>query len=29
MTTPIPEGFHTLTPYLTVKGAGEAIDFSC
>ena len=24
---PIPEGFHTLTPYLTVKGAGQAIDF--
>ncbi len=24
---PIPDGFHTLTPYLTVKGAAEAIDF--
>jgi PhnB protein len=24
---PIPDGFHTLTPYLTVKGAGQAIDF--
>ncbi|MDQ3624649.1 MAG: VOC family protein [Verrucomicrobiota bacterium] len=24
---PIPEGFHTLTPYLIVKGAAEAIDF--
>lgn len=24
---PIPEGFHTLTPYVIVKGAAEAIDF--
>jgi PhnB protein len=24
---PIPDGFHTLTPYLTVKRAAEAIDF--
>jgi PhnB protein len=24
---PIPEGYHTVTPYLTVKGAAEAIDF--
>src|SRR5438477_6691031 len=24
---PIPEGFHTLTPYLAVKGASQAIDF--
>ena len=24
---PIPEGFHTLTPYLHVKGAKEALDF--
>jgi PhnB protein len=24
---PIPEGFHTLTPSLTVKGAAAAIDF--
>jgi PhnB protein len=24
---PIPEGYHTLTPYLIVKGAGAAIDF--
>lgn len=24
---PIPEGFHTITPYITVKGAGEAIAF--
>ena len=22
-----PEGYHTVTPYLTVKGAAEAIDF--
>lgn len=24
---PIPEGYHTATPYLIVKGAAEAIDF--
>ena len=24
---PIPDGFHTLTPYLAVKGAARAIDF--
>jgi PhnB protein len=24
---PIPDEFHTLTPYLTVKGAAQAIDF--
>lgn len=24
---PIPEGFHTLTPYLVVRGGGEAISF--
>ena len=24
---PIPEGLHTLTPHLTVKGAAQAIDF--
>lgn len=24
---PIPEGFHTVTPYLVVKGAAQAIDF--
>ena len=23
----IPDGFHSITPYLTVKGAAEAIDF--
>lgn len=27
MATPIPEGYHTVTPYLIVKGAGEAIEF--
>nr|WP_067298221.1 VOC family protein [Marinobacterium profundum] len=24
---PIPEGFHTATPYLAIKGAAEAIEF--
>jgi PhnB protein len=24
---PIPEGYHTVTPYLVVKGAAKAIDF--
>ncbi len=24
---PIPEGYHTLTPYLIVKGAAAALDF--
>jgi uncharacterized glyoxalase superfamily protein PhnB len=24
---PIPEGFHTVTPYLVVKGAAKLIDF--
>jgi PhnB protein len=24
---PIPDGFHTLTPYLIIKGAAEAMDF--
>lgn len=24
---PIPEGFHTVTPYITVKGAAQMIDF--
>jgi len=24
---PIPEGYHTLTPYLVVKGAAAALDF--
>lgn len=27
MSTPIPEGFGTVTPHLTVKGAAEAIRF--
>ena len=26
-TKPIPDGFHTLTPHLVVKGASKAIDF--
>jgi PhnB protein len=25
--TPVPEGFHTLTPHLVVKGAEQAIEF--
>ncbi len=25
--TPIPEGYHTVTPYLVVDGAAEAIEF--
>jgi PhnB protein len=25
--TPIPEGFHTVTPHLVIKGAAEAIEF--
>jgi PhnB protein len=24
---PIPEGYHTVTPYLIIKGAAQAIDF--
>lgn len=24
---PVPEGFHTVTPYVTVKGAADAIEF--
>ena len=24
---PVPEGYHTATPYLTIKNAGDAIDF--
>ncbi len=27
MTKPIPEGYHTVTPYLAVQNAAEAIDF--
>jgi PhnB protein len=26
-TKPVPEGYHSLTPYLIVKGAAAAIDF--
>jgi PhnB protein len=26
-TKPVPEGYHSATPYLIVKGAAEAIDF--
>ncbi len=26
-TRPIPDGYYTLTPYLTVEGAAEAIEF--
>jgi PhnB protein len=26
-TQPIPDGFHSVTPYLTVRGAAAAIDF--
>jgi PhnB protein len=24
---PVPDGYHSVTPYLIVKGAGQAIDF--
>jgi PhnB protein len=24
---PIPEGYHSVTPYLIIKGAAKAIDF--
>ena len=27
MTKPIPDGYHTATPYLIVGGAGDAIEF--
>ncbi|MFL5349510.1 MAG: VOC family protein [Hyalangium sp.] len=27
MAKPIPEGYHTVTPYLIVKGAARALDF--
>jgi PhnB protein len=27
MAKPIPEGFHSVTPYLTVQGAAKLIDF--
>jgi len=27
MANPIPEGFHTVSPHLTIKGAADAIEF--
>jgi PhnB protein len=27
MTKPVPDGFHTVTPYLVVEDAGKLIDF--
>jgi PhnB protein len=24
---PIPEGYHSVTPYLSIKGAAKAIDY--
>ena len=27
MTKPIPEGYHTVTPYLTARNAAKAIEF--
>jgi PhnB protein len=27
MARPIPEGFHTITPHLVIRGAAQAIDF--
>jgi PhnB protein len=27
MTNPIPEGFHTITPYFAIKNAASAIEF--
>lgn len=27
MVKPIPDGYHTVTPYLIVKGAADALDF--
>ena len=27
MTKPIPEGYHSVTPYLIIKGAAEAIEY--
>ena len=27
MTKPIPDGYHTMTPYLVVKGCARAMDF--
>jgi hypothetical protein len=28
MTKPIPDGFHSVTPTLTVRGAANAIEFT-
>jgi PhnB protein len=25
--SPIPQGYHSITPYLVIKGAGQAIDY--
>jgi PhnB protein len=27
MTKPIPDGFHTITPHLTIRNCGQAIEF--
>ena len=27
MTKPIPEGYHSVTPYLIVRGGADAIEF--
>lgn len=27
MAKPIPDGYHSVTPYLTIRGAAEALDF--
>ena len=27
MVKPIPDGYHTVTPYLTIRGAAQAIEF--
>ena len=27
MASPIPSGFHAITPHLVIKGASEAIEF--
>jgi PhnB protein len=25
--SPIPQGYHNITPYLVIKGAAQAIDY--
>jgi PhnB protein len=25
--SPVPEGYHTVTPYLKIKGAAKALEF--